>query len=93
MEDTVLGVDGAARLLDVSHDTIYRLARNGMMPGRKVGSQWRFSKAVLFAWLRDATVEERSHSAAPVDSPHQVDPLNDESMQEQSQPDSTISKG
>ncbi len=68
MEDAVLAVDGAAQLLNVSHDTIYRLARDATIPGRKVGNQWRFSKAALLAWLRDAAPTGRSPSSAVVGS-------------------------
>ena len=93
MEDSVLNVDGAARLLGVSHDTIYRLARDATFPGKKVGSQWRFSKAALFAWVRHGVAKVASPSPVAVGSLHDVDPLNGESMQEQSQPSSTISKG
>ncbi len=98
MEDSVLNVDGAAQLLNVSRDTIYRLARDGTIPGRKVGSQWRFSEAVLMAWLRDGGATDdapptRGGATAAFDSPHDVDTLNGESMPEQSQPGSTISKG
>ncbi len=69
----VLNVNGAARLLDVSQDTIYRLARNSVIPGRKVGSQWRFSKAVLLAWLGDEASVQSSPSSDDVGSTRAVD--------------------
>jgi len=93
MEDSVLNVDGAARLLGVSHDTIYRLAREATIPGQKVGSQWRFSKVALFAWVRRG-VPKGIPSLVAVDSRHDVAPPNDQSVQERhGQADSTISKG
>ena len=33
--------------LNVRVQTIYLLAREGKIPGRKVGGRWRFSKAAL----------------------------------------------
>ena len=72
MEDAVLAVEGAAQLLNVSHDTIYRLARDAAIPGRKVGNQWRFSRAALLAWLRDAPPTGRPPSSAAVGSPNNV---------------------
>lgn len=37
----------AAEYLNVHIRTIYRLAKNGEIPGRKVGGSWRFKKNVL----------------------------------------------
>ena len=31
--------------------TIYRLAKNGLIPALKVGRRWRFKKATLDEWL------------------------------------------
>lgn len=50
-EKEVLGADEAARLLGVSPYTVRSLARTGAMPGRKVGKEWRFSRAKLLEWL------------------------------------------
>jgi excisionase family DNA binding protein len=41
----------AAEYLSVHVRTIYRLAKNGDIPGRKVGGSWRFKKDTLDAWL------------------------------------------
>jgi len=37
----------AAEYLSVHVRTIYRLAKKGEIPGRKVGGRWRFKKDVL----------------------------------------------
>ncbi len=37
----------AAEYLSVHVRTIYRLAKNGNIPGRKVGGSWRFKKGTL----------------------------------------------
>ncbi len=37
----------AAEYLNVHIRTIYRLAKNGEIPGRKVGGSWRFKKNIL----------------------------------------------
>jgi excisionase family DNA binding protein len=47
----VLTVEQAAELLQVDTDTIRALARQGELPGRKVGREWRFSRAAVLAWL------------------------------------------
>jgi excisionase family DNA binding protein len=41
----------AADYLSVHVRTIYRLAKNGDIPGRKVGGSWRFKKNALDEWL------------------------------------------
>lgn len=47
----VLTSSEAASLLRVSPEDIERLAAQHDLPGRLVGTQWRFSRAALFAWL------------------------------------------
>jgi len=41
----------AAEYLSVHVRTIYRLAKNGNIPGRKVGGSWRFKRDALDEWL------------------------------------------
>ena len=41
----------AADYLSVHVRTIYRLAKNGDIPGRKIGGSWRFKKDALDQWL------------------------------------------
>jgi len=41
----------AAEYLTLSVRTIYRLVKNGKLPGHKVGRSWRFKKDVLDKWL------------------------------------------
>lgn len=41
----------AAEYLNVHVRTIYRLAKAGGIPGRKVGGSWRFVKEALDKWL------------------------------------------
>jgi excisionase family DNA binding protein len=40
-----------AEYLSVHVRTIYRLAKNGNIPCRKVGGSWRFKKEALDEWL------------------------------------------
>ena len=41
----------AAEYLSIHVRTIYRLAKHGEIPGRKVGGSWRFKKFTLDEWL------------------------------------------
>jgi len=41
----------AAEYLSVHVRTIYRLVKNGEIPGRKIGGSWRFKRDALDEWL------------------------------------------
>jgi len=41
----------AGLYLRVHVRTIYRLAKNGKIPGRKFGARWKFEKAILDEWV------------------------------------------
>jgi len=47
----VLDAAEAAELLKVEPATVQELAERDELPGRKLGEQWRFSRAALLAWL------------------------------------------
>ena len=51
-EREVLTADEAAELLRVSTKTILALAREGTLPGEKVGRAWRFLRSDLLAHVR-----------------------------------------
>jgi excisionase family DNA binding protein len=51
-EPEVLTADEAAELLRVSTKTILALAREGTLPGEKVGRAWRFVRSDLLAYVR-----------------------------------------
>lgn len=48
----VLKADEAAELLRVSTKTVLTLARDGVLPGEKVGRAWRFVRADLLDYVR-----------------------------------------
>lgn len=48
----VLTADEAAELVRVSTKAILALARNGSLPGEKVGRAWRFLRADLLDYVR-----------------------------------------
>lgn len=52
--EEVLTAEEAADLLRVSTKTVLALARDGVLPGEKVGRAWRFVRADLLAYLRGA---------------------------------------
>ena len=48
---SLLRVDEIAALLHVSPGTVYRLLRDGELPGVRVGGQWRFRREDCEGWL------------------------------------------
>ncbi len=54
-----LSVEAVAKRFGVNSTTVYRLAQRGVLPGFKVGGQWRFSEAMLESWVADQVTVER----------------------------------
>src|SRR4051812_42841975 len=57
--------DSLARYLHVSPAQVQKLAERGGVPARKIGGQWRFSRAEIHHWL-----EERIGAAGEADLEH-----------------------
>ncbi len=47
----VMTVEQAAQLLQLEVAAVLELAEAGELPGKKLGNQWRFSRAAVIAWL------------------------------------------
>ncbi len=52
MDREVLNANQTADLLGIPEPTVIRLARKGIIPGRKAGHNWVFSKTHLIEWVR-----------------------------------------
>jgi len=55
-----VGVDGVARHLGVSHDTVYRWIEHKGLPAHKVGRLWKFKLADVDAWVRSGGASEEA---------------------------------
>ncbi|MGQ0551590.1 MAG: helix-turn-helix domain-containing protein [Planctomycetota bacterium] len=47
----ILNIDGAAAFLGVSIKTFSKVLREGDVPGRKVGREWKFARQALIEWV------------------------------------------
>ena len=47
----MMTLEEVARCLRLHTSTIYRLARAGVIPGVKIGGQWRFNQERVDMWL------------------------------------------
>ena len=54
--DEIMTVQMLAEYLRCHPSTIYRLLRRKRIPGFKIGSDWRFKKAVIDQWVREVTI-------------------------------------
>jgi excisionase family DNA binding protein len=51
-EEEILTISELSTHLRVHPTTIYRLLREGRIPGFRVGSAWRFSRSAIESWER-----------------------------------------
>lgn len=57
MSPEVMTIDDLAAFLQVSKSSLYKLAQDGRVPGKKVGRHWRFHRSAIEAWLREGTTK------------------------------------
>jgi excisionase family DNA binding protein len=50
-----LTVAELSEYLQIHRTTIYRMLRQGKLPGFRIGSDWRFSLEAIERWQRDQT--------------------------------------
>ena len=60
LEEPLLTVREAARVLSVSVRTIYTLIEDGRIPAFRVGGQLRLSRDVLASWLAEQATKSSS---------------------------------
>jgi hypothetical protein len=51
MDDSIMNIEQAVAFLGVTEKTLIKLLRVEQVPARKIGREWRFSKAALTAWI------------------------------------------
>jgi excisionase family DNA binding protein len=54
----IMTVREAAQFLRVSRNTLYRCLKQGDLPGRRIGREWRLLKSELIRWMRSYSTEE-----------------------------------
>ena len=58
-EKPYLSIGEVAKRFGVNTTTVYRLAQRRVLPGFKVGGQWRFDEGMLKDWVVDQVTIER----------------------------------
>lgn len=52
-KEEILTIEEAIQFLKVGKTTLYRLARDGKVPARKISREWRFVKSQLIQWINE----------------------------------------
>jgi excisionase family DNA binding protein len=63
----------AAELLQVDEPLVLELAEAGELPGRRLGSHWRFSRAALLEWLASGEGRTQARRRTPTKTQAQAD--------------------
>ena len=56
-QDSVMTIGELSKYLKISTSTLYKLAKDGRLPGQKVGRHWRFHKDSVDSWLNKQPAE------------------------------------
>lgn len=51
MQKDILTVEEAAAYLQIGKRSLYKLAKQGKVPGKKILNKWRFEKESLKEWV------------------------------------------
>ena len=62
MPEQLLTLEQVAEYLNVDRFTVYRLLAQKQLPAFKVGSQWRFKREMIEAWLQKNANDARKFS-------------------------------
>jgi len=54
--EPVVDSEEAARFLNINPKTLQKMARNGEVPGYRIGKLWKFRISDLDAWLRSKVI-------------------------------------
>ena len=58
--DEILTANQVAELLQIHPRTVYKLVKQGSIPGRKFGGGWRFSKSEILAMVHPGATTARA---------------------------------
>ena len=58
MLEPVVDSEEAARFLNINPKTLQKMARNGAVPGYRIGKLWKFRLSDLDTWLRSKVISK-----------------------------------
>ena len=63
MEKEILTIEEAAFFLQIGKKSLYRLVKEGVIPGKKILNKWRFERELLKEWVRAGDREQQGTSS------------------------------
>lgn len=60
----VMTIDDLSLYLQVAKSSLYKLAQEGKVPGKKVGKHWRFHREAIDRWLTCQTSSATTRGGA-----------------------------
>jgi len=51
VDGNILTLQELSIYLKIPESTLYKIAREGVIPAQKIGKHWRFSKKAIDAWI------------------------------------------
>lgn len=60
----VMDIPELSRYLGIGKSKIYAMIRERQIPASRIGRQYRFSKGIVDAWLRDQLITDRPGAEA-----------------------------
>ena len=54
MPKEILTIEEAASFLQIGKRSLYKLVKEGKVPGKKILNKWRFERESLKAWVRES---------------------------------------
>lgn len=58
MEKEVMTMEEASEFLRISRETLRKMIREGKIPARKAGREWRFSRQAILKWLESGQAQD-----------------------------------
>lgn len=58
--DQIMTIEEVAKYLQLKPQTVYKWAQEEMIPGAKLGKEWRFRKSILDEWIDQAIILTKS---------------------------------
>ena len=97
MNEDILTVEQAAELLHLTPPTVRQMASRNLLPGRRIGKLWRFSRRKLVEFIEAGNPCPSTNAADPVtsgvDSRSVVDAFNNLPARRTAKPPKSTSTG
>jgi excisionase family DNA binding protein len=57
--EQVFTIKELSKYLKIAESSLYKLVREGKIPGQKIGKTWRFYKPAIDSWLSEKNTDKK----------------------------------